>query len=293
MRMLWKLPAWWAGTKVMTTDSVCKFQDINFALMESLGNKTSKRDLAFRFFQNSALDANIWVAMFRTPEDAIAATCAIPPAPTADRMVSYAYWFPTDPFPLSFSIGTTPTGVIPPDIIGLALTVSGIGKVGRWDMIYWYTGEIARVVCLSSENILKEYVGTGKALSAFTTSKIESFTPDSGARDRLIIAYPDPAGGDEIGFGDDGMFSKRVNFVIQVAETGGGVEACRLSCRRHADAVASIIGDERRGLDGLCLDTDVRKVRGPVAVQGDGAETYQVCELECVAEVVGQMYPDR
>lgn len=289
-------------------NSICRVDQIR---MKDVTLEVNKRDIWVRLIRNHAIAGNgalphCYVFRTRTAANQTI-TQATLESWLADDVVKLAAGVimkseqiaPGDA--LQTLTPTLLTGALP-DMGGLTLGVYVYeASPSTWTGVWGYTSELSNLVGSQIESILDEYVSEGQALADFAVGSISRGPRGKRARRRQVLTVQ---AGDEQMPAEVGGFARDVSFSIEVghiaaakdgvtaADGRKGVGAIE-SCKAAADAVVSIIGDERRTLGGLCIKAEILDVSEPAIAETESSGSWAVCEITGRALFRGNLYADK
>lgn len=282
MRMLYETPSWWPGNGV--TPVADTIFTVHTVAMKDMAD-ASKRSLVFRAFAKTSIGPTYSVYAFKNFLDAYACPC-VGGAPdlTADYKVLAHATGISSPVGTMTGVSFTNNAAYGPDMTDLRIEYASTVFSADWDRYYHYSDNIQSLIAYKIQAVLREYTGEGAALHEYETFGIEAGNEYLKTRGRrIIVAYGET---DKMPYGSMRRFSAHVGIVIKVG-MAGKPDAVDHRVVDDANAVASIIGDERRTLDGLAnAGVDVLTISEPEpGVDPQSGTAFVQCDITCVAKV--------
>lgn len=164
-----------------------------------------------------------------------------------------------------------------PDLTGLRINCTVTATDGGYDAVWGYIASPAWFMHTLIDGILAEYITSGKALADFSTARLVAHG------DELIILSKAPqvvatsmAEYDAPSIA--GKYALEVPFHCVVGHRGLSASTLTADVLGWAGTLRSILGDERRTLEGFTVGCDVTSTEGPIMAFG-AIEPYFAAEV--------------
>lgn len=256
-------------------------------------SETSRRDLWFRTIRDGdAPQTDIYatktydeaVAIADILEDSIAAR-------QAAGVAAYSLDITVDGTRNSITL-TNQVG-LPPSLSDLGITYEGAAAGGSWNATFGYTASPEQAVTEEIDYILQQYMSAGQSLEDFTSARIIRGPDELQVLSIAPNIVASIAGSEdaETAAGRHGI-NVRGTVIVACRNLTSKGEAAYDNALKYAGAVRSILGDEKKTLNGLTPEVVIGAVEGPELIAGPDEPGYMGARVTYLARFPDMM-PDR